>query len=499
MTRLSTAFRMAALIVALLAGFALQGRAQSTDGYVDIIYDEWTGDVRAFATTYPDYDASYYYEPIVYVSLAGHRESYPYNVWFGENWAVGITHGAYPGGYSLTSVSGPWQPDVVTYIAEGQHAVDIYYYDEGQYAWWDAFGYISLEPECVECCYWDDELEMLVCTVCVEEEASHKVWIPPLMPAWVYVGTAGLGNTEKEEQITGPPTLQVWNGVTPVSQNQAVYIFAGSSSSVPEMPELSANLTSASLIGSVTWKMRIDYNGHGRGDSDWFPSSSGTTLPATSTWNINFGSLTRGGTATLYYRYNSQAEKYFTFTIGGTNPSENDAKGKLGSDPWFLTRIARQESGIHQFSGSSPLFGSPNGWGIMQVDPPPGPEQIWNWHANVQEGKDRLEEKKTDPLHGLNHDWDHRLQEWNQWNQEHTDKHVDPPPDKAEGTQCTFKWNDGNYGSESVKSFKDACWIKRYNGAAADYIFWDTRDRNNETWGYNNDGGYVTAVCSKNP
>jgi hypothetical protein len=267
------------------------------------------------------------------------------------------------------------------------------------------------------------------------------------------------------------------------------------------MPALSAHLTSASLVGTTTWKTRIDYNGHGRGDSDWFASSSGTTLPAASTWNINFGSLTRGGTATLYYRYNSQAEKYFTFTIGGTNPSENDAKGKLGSDPWFLTRIARQESGIHQFSGSSPLFGSPNGWGIMQVDPPPGPEQIWNWHANVDEGKTRVTNKQT----ALNSTWTGRISDWNRWNTEHPGQQVGPPPDRQE-SGCLFTWDDGGYGSESVKSFKDACWIKRYNGADnGDYLIWDNLPPNEESpyWrviSTNGDGrAYVTQVCNQAP
>jgi hypothetical protein len=494
MTRLPFALRTVVLVLALLSGSALRGRAQSAEGYTDILYDESNDQMLAFAITAADYDTLYYYVPHVHVMFMKEHDYYPYNVALGENDGTG----GEIFDYALASVSAPVEAGV-PYSAFAEHSIDIFFYDEVQCSWWDFYGYSMLSEPCEEC-HWDPEQGMYVCEVC-----EYRAWTPPQIPAWVYIATAVLGNTGREDVIPPVPMLHVMLNGSEVSQSQTVYITAGSAYSPPEIPPLTTFLTGlgGQLTGSTTWKINVQYNAHGRSDSNWFPSSSGTTLNSVEYWDVqsSFGSAMRGGTAKIQYKYNNHPWRDFNFNIGGTNPSEANAKTLLGSTPWFLTRIARQESGIKQFNTSAaPDWGSPNGWGMMKVDPPPGPQQLWHWWANVTEGKDRLEYKRTQPTLGLDDVWTARVQQWNTWNQGHPDKHVDPPPDKAEGTQpCTFKWNDGGYGSESVKSFKDACWIKRYNGAAADYIFWDTQDPNNENWGYNNDGGYVTAVCSKTP
>jgi len=162
-----------------------------------------------------------------------------------------------------------------------------------------------------------------------------------------------------------------------------------------------------------------------------------------------------------------------------------------------LTRIVRWESAFQQFSGSNPNFGAPHGYGMMMLDPPPGPQQIWNWHANIDEGKSRLSTKKT----VLDSDWSNRITEWNIWNAGHPPaQQVGPPTDRVVGTQCTFKWNNAQDGSEAVKSFKDACWIKRYNGAVKDYIYWDNVTHpDNPNWAYDDSANYVNNVCSQAP
>jgi len=267
------------------------------------------------------------------------------------------------------------------------------------------------------------------------------------------------------------------------------------------MPALSADLTGWMLNGNVTWRMSIDYNGHGRSDSDWFPSSSGTTLPLTSTWNISFGPSLRGGTATLSYRYNSSTWKYFTFTIGGTNPSETNAKTKLGSSPWFLTRLARQESSLLQFSGSAPLAhddpGGSVGFGLMMItNPPATSEHIWNWHANVEEGKSRVDAKES----ALTSPWNGYKQAWELYNTQHQGQEV-PAPGPEDQANCHFVWNGGLAGSESTKSLRDAAWIKRYNGIpnGHDNVMWDGAQNQWAWWREANGSNYVNLVCSKAP
>jgi hypothetical protein len=42
--------------------------------------------------------------------------------------------------------------------------------------------------------------------------------------------------------------------------------------------------------------------------------------------------------------------------------------------------------------------------------------------------------------------------------------------------------------------------IRRYNGAAADYLSWDdVSDPLNQGWEYNDSAGYVNSVCLKVP
>lgn len=99
----------------------------------------------------------------------------------------------------------------------------------------------------------------------------------------------------------------------------------------------------------------------------------------------------------------------------------------------------------------------------------------------------------------MNATWTNRINEWITWNANHPDRQVGPPPDRQAGG-CLFKWNNGEYGSESVKSFKDACWIKRHNGALRDYLIWDNiTNPRSPNWAYDDSAGYVNAVCGQSP
>lgn len=249
--------------------------------------------------------------------------------------------------------------------------------------------------------------------------------------------------------------------------------------------------------------MNVEYKGHGREDFDQFPVGSARVLPAAATWNIrpDTADQLRGGTATIHFQYLNHPERRFTFQIRGTNPNSTVVKARLGSSPWFLTRIVMQESTYRQFNNGEPHWGSPNGWGLMQLDPPPGPQVIWSWWANVDAGKQVLAQKSTQ----LNSFWNSQINQWTQWNQNNPTQQVGPPAPRTEGG-CQFVWAGGGSGTENEKSFRDAIWIKRYNGAGnGDFIFWENRGdhANAPFWDFNPTGSdgraYVAAVCSHAP
>jgi len=80
------------------------------------------------------------------------------------------------------------------------------------------------------------------------------------------------------------------------------------------------------------------------------------------------------------------------YDIKGKNPDKSDVLKKLGTFP--ATNIACWESAhsLAQFDSENwPLFGPPNGWGIMQIDTPPSKcplkeRTIWDWTDNVAMG-----------------------------------------------------------------------------------------------------------------
>src|ERR1035438_9890920 len=74
-------------------------------------------------------------------------------------------------------------------------------------------------------------------------------------------------------------------------------------------------------------------------------------IPATQPWNISFGTQLVGGTATLTYTYMGTMNNAYPFSlcINGTNPNQSTVLGYLGTNPWFLPKIASVESGFQQF------------------------------------------------------------------------------------------------------------------------------------------------------
>ena len=300
--------------------------------------------------------------------------------------------------------------------------------------------------------------------------------------------------------------ISLYNGSTSISTGSSVPISASGS-----MPNLTAGIAHPSgevLCGNASWQMVISYTGPDGvqyGNDSFTPNPQ--SMDANQSWNITqaFGTLTRGGSATISATYSGQ-QLSFPFTIIGTNPDPNIVKAALGTNPWFVQNIAKWESGYSQFNSSGlPFFGTPHGFGIMQLDPPGNSQNIWNWNNNVSVGVAQINWLSGDSQTW----WQSQQSQFNSWNQQNQTNPVSPPQDDTEGS-VVFSYSP----SGVKKSFADAIAIKRYNGepSGKNYIAWQNQGpyQNAPFWqfqrcetvivqGVPQNSCYVQSVCSTVP
>lgn len=83
-------------------------------------------------------------------------------------------------------------------------------------------------------------------------------------------------------------------------------------------------------------------------------------------------------------------------TTKGKNPTKEIIRDQISNIEFQVT--AYRKSQFRQFgSEGNPLFGPPNGFGIMQIDNPPATiQQIWSWQANIVAGNALFEQKSRD-------------------------------------------------------------------------------------------------------
>ena len=291
-------------------------------------------------------------------------------------------------------------------------------------------------------------------------------------------------------------------GTTVVNEDDYVYINA-----TPQIPQLKASLKPTGLSGNVKWRLHIEYKRSPRNDDEYYPgptASSWKTLAAGATWDIasEFGADFRGGKATLYCEYQGvQCDQ--VFHIRGNNPTEAAVEAEIGVNPWYAKPIAKWESSkpqqgryYAQFntigvlgpnSGDykwCPNFGGPNGWGIMQLDPPPSDETLWNWKVNIADGKAHL----ANPCRTKAEAW--MASQESQQQAEEPDKPLE---------NYVFTFNGVNFQKGTVKTPVDACTIQRYHGAEYWVIYWKNKTATDPgSWEINEDyRDYVDNVCGE--
>ncbi|SDD18083.1 hypothetical protein [Niabella drilacis] len=252
--------------------------------------------------------------------------------------------------------------------------------------------------------------------------------------------------------------IQVFDNNTEIKEGAYVFI-----TEKPEMPKLRIALTIGKEYNykKILFRLKTEFVFKAselpfdRKDVDYFPAGSGSgqsifkeaAAGQTTSWDVDFGGIFRGGTATVeaYGGDGRTLIKKFVFYIRGRNPLKKTVKDYLISQQylskyWFVFKIIVSESGseevtvARQFwdpeyvkakvkgktkkveagygpsgrgieSKGMPNYGFPDGWGVGQIDfaaekrdkaslskadaawledLDKHPDYIWNWKKNIE-------------------------------------------------------------------------------------------------------------------
>ena len=270
--------------------------------------------------------------------------------------------------------------------------------------------------------------------------------------------------------------------------------------------------------------MDLRYQANTRNDRRAVPEAAPVEVLGTTNWQPNWGDLIMTANQievrleTFLPRDRGGALKskasLENIVIRGVNPARADVETTLAGGPWFAAAIVQQESTFRQFAASPgyPLWGTPNGYGLMQLDPPPTLATVHNWRQNVTDGLARLaqhgaeaERRWTDATAGQRAQYEAYVS--------------NPNSTPAQGfpacgdlaNPCVPVHADINTGGCSFAhdptgnqySFRDGIWIKNYNGATTLWMVWRNNVPGVPYWQNNplNNHGhdYVSAVCSHIP
>jgi Bacterial TSP3 repeat len=177
----------------------------------------------------------------------------------------------------------------------------------------------------------------------------------------------------------------------------------------PVVPQLRARFRDLPQTISVEWRLEVRTERPAErftlDDRDFPGVNQWVTLAGNQEWDITaaMGSQFVGGDCTLHYRVNGGNPGNITFYLRGKNPLDDDARtiidGSVGAAfQAYAWAMAKHESrqgtrAYNQFNTQATIegtlnWGTPNGWGICQIDRPVGnpgvtTAEVWNWETNV--------------------------------------------------------------------------------------------------------------------
>ena len=181
----------------------------------------------------------------------------------------------------------------------------------------------------------------------------------------------------------------------------------------PEMPEITPQaqlLNYNEGVVNFEWNLQVQWEGDdGRQFDDSFHGYTTATNSEVSSWPIDRKKMIRGGDEiTLEVTATAGGKVYDNtvnhgFKIVGLNPWKSAIKAAITeSDPLAIQVIIFKESSWRQFRKNKdfPIWGYPNGYGLMQIDSHPAAtdEQVWDWKPNLAGGEAHFDSAKSSAL-----------------------------------------------------------------------------------------------------
>jgi hypothetical protein len=260
-------------------------------------------------------------------------------------------------------------------------------------------------------------------------------------------------------------TLVVTSSGSTISQGATL-----TSTTIPSMPNLVLSVNGGSSCDRVSYIVDVSYTDQA-GSTTWAQYSAQNSVgdqPVTVSWS---GILT-GGSATVSWQFNGvNQSSTLGFFITGTNPPNSIVDTYALSGPWFVRNLIAWESRAwnlaplgqyKQFDSLGyPLFGAPDGIGLMQLEPPNRislDQDYWSWPANVADGLATLNGKQASAYSF----WNTHLGRWQ----------ADAAGPSHPVPESLFAFCDFKYPATGGDSYADSEWMKAYNGAVTYFIYW---------------------------
>ena len=319
-------------------------------------------------------------------------------------------------------------------------------------------------------------------------------------------------------------TLVVTNGSgQTVNQGDTLSI-----NTIPNMPVMTLNVNGGTSCDSFSYQISVTYSDQAGATTGTNVTFNAQDVPGEASSTVDWFSNFEGGNATISWQFDGTSEPSFSFKINGTNPSNSAVDSYLasGGGPWFAQSLVAEESSAwylgpsgqyKQFDSSgNPLFGTPDGIGLMQVEPPNrhnGDLDFWAWSEDVADGLSLLSAilASNGPTTGPYTNWT------NEYNDMITNTGGHPVPASwpsdcvtpANGAACagfgplrTFYCSFSSANANgSQNGFGDANWLHAYNGSY--FVSWvDATPPAIGHWEYDALGpfnGYVYKVCTSAP
>jgi len=345
---------------------------------------------------------------------------------------------------------------------------------------------------------------------------------PPKSPPKTVTATA----PPPKLNVTSSSTQNLNGGSGIPSMNNCAMI-----DGTPLMPTITARVVDPNTgqpvqSGTAQFNLRLEFDQYSG------PPGVQTTLMKHYLWELVPGGMTSlmsasnpwqpqlprvlGGTATLSWSYNGVAQSPVQFCVKAYNPYYSDLYPALDSGSyWFRRYVANHETNASQFCEpgrmqaawcgggywGQPVWGSPQGYGVLQLDPPQGAppvpvlsdddayEAIWNWKANLQQwdvvaGTKAGVDGQDQAAYTF---WVNQVEQWRQWNSIPANAQVGPLADTQEAN-CTFSFGDTPDSQsghpQGIYWFGDPILMKQFGGAPMNYVSFLSADINNPRWNF---------------